>query len=295
MPHPAEYTPRVSLLALALKLPVIWIIGGTLLGWGRLPALWRWRLAVLASAAGVAFLILGMNSEGFRQAPTMAVVLLGTPYVTGQVSASASLPYYLVTAVCLLLGSLGLAVGDELAAILRRRWLLTAVAVSFLVTALRFLLEKVAAPPSWVRAVGIVWLAPVVGAYFVLSARDEAKGLVQVARALVAYALIVRSGVAALIIAATSLRLGSHYDVSPLVRVRLPFSEEIREFVPGSVDQILSLGVFPQLLIWPVYTIVSGLLAAWVVWLLVQGRQPPVPQARAPLQVTPSPGGSHAV
>lgn len=269
MPHPPEYTPRVSLLALASTFVVTSVIGAALLGWGGLPAAWRWRLAVLASASGVVFLVLGMRTEGLRQAPTLAVVLLGTPYVTGQVSASASLPYYLATAVCLLLGSLGLGFGDELADLLRRRWLLAAVGLSLLVTVLRFLLEKMAAPPAWSRAAGIVWLAPVVGAYFALSLNQRPKPLADVARALVLYALVVRGAVAMLIVAATMLRAGSHYDVSPLVRVRLPFLGPL-SLEAGSFAQILVLGILPQLLVWPVYTVVAGLAGAAVVRLLAR-------------------------
>jgi hypothetical protein len=138
----------VWLLARCLKLLVIWLIGAGMLGWARLPAAWRSRLALLASATGIVCLVLGMNSEGSRQSPTMAVVLMGTPYVTGQVSASASLYYYLLTVVCLLLGSLGLILGDPLASWLRRRWFLAAVAVSLLVTAVRFLLEKAPTRPG---------------------------------------------------------------------------------------------------------------------------------------------------
>jgi hypothetical protein len=279
----------VWLVAESLKLVVIWLIGGAMLGWARLSGPWRSRLAVLASAAGVLFLVLGMNSEGLRQAPTMAVVLVGTPYVVGHVSASASLPYYLLTAVCLLVGSLGLALGDELASFLRRRFLFTAVAVSLLVTALRFLLEKAAAPTSWTHAVGIVWLAPLAGAFFALGVHEEGKGLGRAVRALVAYAFIVRGAVTLLIVAATFLRLGSHYDVSPLVSVRNPFSGALRAFEPGSLAQVFTLGVVPQLVVWPVYTVASGWLGAWLTWVLLQGRRPPVAQTRAPLPMTPSP------
>jgi hypothetical protein len=290
MPHPPEYTPRVSLLAQALTLVVIWIIGAALLGWGRLPAAWRWRFAVLASASGVAFLVLGMSTEGLRQAPTLAVVLLGTPYVTGQVSASASLPYYLATAVCLLLGSLGLGFGDELADLLRRRWLLAAIVLSLLVTVLRFLLEKVAAPPAWSRAMGIVWLAPVVGAYFALSLKDRRRPVADVARALTIYAFVVRAAVAVLVVAATTLRAGSHYDVSPLVRVRLPLLGPL-ELEAGSLGQVLILGVVPQLVVWPVYTIVAGLLGASVVRPLLR-RRTLVP---APVPMPASADGSGAL
>ena len=50
--------------------------------------------------------------------------------MTGHASASASLRYYVVTAVCLLLGTAGLAVPDETAGRLRRHWVGTAIALS---------------------------------------------------------------------------------------------------------------------------------------------------------------------
>jgi hypothetical protein len=274
MPYPPEYTPRVSLLARSLQMLVIWLIGPAMLAWAYLHATWRSRLALLASAGGILFLVLAMNSEGLREAPTMAVVLVGAPYVTGHVSASASLPYYLLTAVCLLMGTLGLGLGDEMAAFLRRRFFLSALCVSLLVTVLRFLLEKSAAPPPWTRAVGIFWLAPLVGACFTLSLREEGKGLRGVVRPLVAYAYAVRGCVALLMALATRGRLGSHYDLSPLVHLRAPFSGAPVELAAGSLEQILLLGVLPQLVVWPVYTIVAGWAGAWLASRLAQVSRP---------------------
>jgi hypothetical protein len=204
------------------------------------------------------------------------VVLMGTPYVTGHVSASASLPYYLLTAVCLLMGTLGLGLGDERAAFLRRRYLLTALVISALVTAVRLLLEKSAAPPSWTQAVGIFWLAPLVGAFFTRSLHDEGKGMRDVVRALLAYAFVVRGAVLLLVAVATHWRLGSHYDVSPLVQVRLPVWGALLDLAPGSLKQFLILGVVPQLLVWPMYTVVSGWLGAWLTARPLQGRRPPL-------------------
>jgi hypothetical protein len=265
-----------------------------MLGWAQLPAVWRSRLALLASGGGLLFLVLAINSEGLRQAPTMAVVLLGTPYVTGHVSASASLPYYLLTAVCLLMGTLGLGLGDEMAAFLRRRFFLAALLISALVTALRFLLEKSAAPLSWTQGVGLFWLTPLVGAYFTLSLRDAGKGMRDVMRALTAYAFAVRGAVTLLVAVATRWRLGSHYDVSRLVRVRVPLSGILLELEPGSVKQFLVLGVVPQLLVWPVYTIVAGWLGAWLTWRLLQGGRPPLALEPAPLPMAPSPDARRA-
>jgi hypothetical protein len=88
---------------------------------------------------------------------------------------------------------------------------------------------------------------------------------------------------------ATTWRLGSHYDLSPLVRVWDPFAGGVREFEPGSPAQFLGLGLLPQLVAWTSYTIVSGMLGASLAWLLVRGKRPPLPQARGVLSVS---GGS---
>lgn len=254
-------------LALALTVAGLWLVASAMLWWGRLPGPWRRLLAILTSAAGLGFLVLAMRTEGLRESPTMAVFLLGTPYVTGQASASASLPYYLATSVCLLLGTLGLAVRDETARDLARRWLETAIVLSLLITAVRFGLEKVAAPPVWTRAVGVTWLAPVVGAFFALNLRAEGKGLRPLVKALLLYGIAVRGAVAALMVVASTLSLGSHYDVSPLVLIRFAGSEY--EFASGSFRQILLLAILPQIVVWPVYTVVVGLLGAGLALLVV--------------------------
>jgi hypothetical protein len=262
-----------------------WALGSTLLWWPRLSGAWRRKLAVLSSAAGLLCLILAMNTEGFRESPTMAVFLVGAPYVTERASASASLPYYVLTATCLLLGVAGLGVGDELARGLSRRWLATAVGLSVGIIALRFLLEKIAAPWPLTQAVGITGLAPVVGAYFAVCLRSEAKGIRALLRALLVYAVSVRGALAALMIVATTLRLGSHYDISPMILVRNPFTGAVYTFEPGSLAQIVNVVLIPQLLVWPLYTLLTGLLAAWLVS-TVWG-SPRLPSVPSPVQVAP--------
>ena len=95
------------------------VAGLVFLFWGRLPFRWRRVLAVLTSAGGVFFLVLALNTEGLRESPSVGSFLIGTPYVSGTVSASASLPYYVVTGVLLALGFLGLAAGDEVVSLSR--------------------------------------------------------------------------------------------------------------------------------------------------------------------------------
>jgi hypothetical protein len=270
-----------ALITRALCMLGIWAIAATLLWWTRLPGTWRRALALLSSALGVVFLVAAVSSEGLRESQTTAVFLMGTPYVTEEASASASLPFYVLTGVCLLLGTTGLALADEDAAALGRRWLLLAIATSTAVTILRFMLEKAAAPWALTNAVGVTWMAPVVGAFFAWNLRQEGRPFRALLGALAVYAFAVRGTVAALMLAASTLRLGSHYDVSALTQVRNPLSGEYHTFAAGSLKQVLQLGVVPQLVAWPVYTILAGLLGAALLWVLRSSwRTPPVPHVR---------------
>jgi hypothetical protein len=260
-PVPPPLTRILSVLA-------VWAAAAVLLGWGHLPGPWRRGLAVLASALGLLCLILAVNTEGLRESPTMAAFLLGAPSVTQSASASASLPYYVLTGILLLLGTLGLAVPDETARRLARRRLATAIALSLGVTLLRFTLEKVAAPATWTYPAGIVWLGPAVGAYLALGLRDAGRGPGALLRDLAAYALAARGFVALLAVLATLLRAGTHYDVSPVTVVRLPFGHDLYQFAPGGLWQIVFIAVLPQLLFWPLFTLVTGLLGAGLVMLV---------------------------
>jgi hypothetical protein len=113
---------------------------------------------------------------------------------------------------------------------------------------------------TWTHPVGITWLAPVVGAVFLRSVREEGKGLRALLGALGLYALGSRAVVALLMVGASTLRLGSHYDLSRVTKVW--FWGAPRTFEPGSAEQILYLGVIPQLTFWVGYTVMAGLVGA---------------------------------
>jgi hypothetical protein len=134
------------------------------------------------------------------------------------------------------------------------------VAVAWLITAVRFLLEKSAAPEPLVQAMGVTWFAPVAGAYFATGLGPGRPGLKPLARALLAYAFLVRGLVAAVGIVATRLGLGTHYDVSALTSVPLALTGAVYTFAPGGWDQILWLTLLPQLVVWPAFTVVAGIL-----------------------------------
>jgi hypothetical protein len=275
-------------LSYALAALVVWLLCAAILWWGRLPSDWRRGAALLASAGGVLALLKAVNSEGVREASTLGF-LIATPYVTEQASASASLPYYLLTGMGLALGTLGLALRDELVARLARHWFAAAVALSLLITALRFTLEKAAAPRVWTWAVGVTWLAPLVGAFFAVNLRGAAHRFRALGAWLAAYALIVRGVVALLMLAATKNGLGSHYDMSSLVRVQHPLSGRVYEFVPGSLEQLFALVLVPQLLVWPAYTVLAGLLGGGVAWVILEsGGTANAQPLRVPAQQTAS-------
>ena len=258
--------------------------------WPRLSAPRRRAISLATSVAGIAFLAAGLQAEGLRESPTFARVVVFAPYVTGTASASASLYYYVMTAVCLLLGFAGLVAGDTLARFFARRFVLSAVAVALLVTVLRILLEKSAAPALLVQAVGITWMAPVAGAYIAVCLRSRERSPGALLRALALYAYSARGAVALVGVAATVLQLGTHYDVSPLTTVRTAFGEH--SFVAGSPRQILWLILLPQLLVWPLYTIAAGLLGAGLAGLVMAPRRPMTTAVAAKDQLRPNGGPS---
>jgi len=251
---------------LALTIALSWALAGLMHFWPRFPARWRRILSIAMSAAGLAFLLAGTAAEGLRETETTSLVVLGPAYLTGTASASASLHYYVLTAVCLLLGFAGLVFGGALARWLRRHWLISAVAVAWLVTAIRFLLEKSAAPHLLTQAVGVTWMAPVAGAFYAVVLREQGARLRDLVRPLVAYAFLVRGFVALVAVLATRLELGTHYDLSPLVEFTLRLTGTQHVFAAGSWWQILWLSLVPQLLVWPVYTVAAGLLGGALAW-----------------------------
>jgi hypothetical protein len=269
-------SPALSYAPAAL---VVWLLAAAVLWWGRLPGSWRRVVALLASAGGLVSLVVAVGSEGVREASTLGF-LIATPYVTEQAAASASLPYYLLTGIGLALGTLGLALRDEVAARMTRHWFASALALSLVVTALRFTLEKAAAPRAWAWAMGVTWLAPLVGAFFAVNLKG--RGFRALAGALLAYGLVVRGSVAALMLVATKHGLGSHYDVSSLVRVRHPLTGRLHEFVPGSLDQLLAIVIVPQLVFWPIFTLVAGLVGAGIARLLIRPAATPPARLSAP-------------
>ena len=106
----------------------------------------------------------------------------------------------------------------------------------------------------------------VAGAFFAVSLREEGGRLRDLVRPLVGYAFLVRGFVALVNVFATRLTLGTHYDLSPIVRVPLALTGTEHVFASGSWGQILWLSLVPQLVVWPIYTVAAGLVGGALAW-----------------------------
>jgi hypothetical protein len=252
------------LATLPLSIVLAWALAVLMHWWPRLPALWRRRVSIATSAAGIAFLVAAVQAEGLRESALTSTVVVGPAVLTATASASASLYYYVLTAFCLLLGFAGLALGEILSRWLAPRPLVSSVAVAWLVTVVRFLLEKSAAPEPLVQAMGVTWLAPVAGAYLATAPARGWPGFGRLARVLVAYSFLVRGFVAIVGVLATRLGLGTHYDVSALASVPVALTGSVYAFAPGGWVQVFWLVLVPQLVVWPVFTVATGLLGGAV-------------------------------
>lgn len=252
-----------GVLPLPQELPWVftgWAIAWLALEWPRMrPETRRW-LALSCSAAGLVCLILALGAEGEAQADSRSVFLYGASYVTEHASAAASVTLYTLCAFWLLVGTTALGLPERWLRVLRQRPVLVAFLWSLAVTALRFALEKAAAPPPIARAAGVTWLPPIVGLHLWL--RRPGPGIAPLAARLYLYGLSTRAVVAAVVAAATLLGLGTHYDLSALTRVTDPVSGTELRFESGSAAQVLRLGIAPQLVFWPLYTVLAGLLGA---------------------------------
>jgi len=256
-------------VTLALTIALSWALGGLMHFWPRLPPLWRWVVSIATSAGGVTFLVAALAAEGSREGETRALVVLGPSFLTETSSASESLHYYVLTAVCLLLGFMGLVLGDPLSQWLRRRWVRSAVSVAWLVTTIRFLLEKSAAPTILTEGVGITWMAPVAGVLFAVCLRSEGRPLRDVLRPVIRYGYAVRAFVAFVGVMATRWHLGSHYDVSAVTSVTPGLTGAEYTFVSGSWSQVAWLTLLPQLVVLPLFTMATTLAGCLLAWRLV--------------------------
>ena len=109
---------------------------------------------------------------------------------------------------------------------------------------------------------------------------------------LLRYAFLVRGFVALVGVVATRLAAGTHYDVSPLTEVAVAFAAGTWVFAPGSWEQLFWLTLLPQLVIWPAFTVLSGITAGAAALWLAPESDPASTRGEAPADAPGSDVGS---
>jgi len=77
--------------------------------------------------------------------------------------------------------------------------------------------------------------------------------------------------------------------VSNLVYIKNPMTGHWHEFAAGSFEQLFFLTLLPQLVFWPIYTVVTGMIGAVLALRLVpRGIGPRVPVVGAGVGMAPA-------
>ena len=214
---------------------------------------------------GSRFLVAALRAEGLRESALTSTVVVGPAVLTATASASASLYYYVLTAFCLLLGFAGLALGETLS-----RWLAPRPAAEL--RRGRVAGDRRALPAREER--GSRAPRPGDGGDLARSRRRRVPGHCPGAR--MAGARSPRCACSSRTpsscaaswrssgVLATRLGLGTHYDVSALTSVPVALTGSVYAFTPGGWGQVFWLLLVPQLVVWPVFTVATGLLGGAV-------------------------------
>jgi hypothetical protein len=131
------------------------------------------------------------------------------------------------------------------------RGLTYVVAIALLMTALRFAVDVAAASEPVAHAFGILWMAPALGANSTLLQPGESR------RAwIVKAAYLSRLPAILATVLATHFRLGTHYSLASIERIELPFVDARFLCSPLDGTQWLLAIAIPQLVLWPLLTII---------------------------------------
>ena len=130
------------------------------------------------------------------------------------------------------------------------------------VTLLRFTLEKFSAPESLAEAVGIGWLTFPFAVYFAWRALRWRELFVNLAL----FILAARVPVVLLMVFASYLHWGTHYDVSGLTHLDTQWGR--LNYQPNSFRQHLHIIYLAQLVIMPLYNLAIGMITGAAVFFL---------------------------
>jgi hypothetical protein len=130
------------------------------------------------------------------------------------------------------------------------------------VTLLRFTLEKFSAPESLAEAVGIGWLTFPFAVYFAWKALRWRELFVNLAL----FILAARVPVVLLMVFASYLHWGTHYDISGLTHLDTQWGR--LNYQPNSLRQHLHIIYLAQLVIMPIYNLAIGMITGAAVFFL---------------------------
>ena len=130
------------------------------------------------------------------------------------------------------------------------------------VTLLRFTLEKFSAPESLAEAVGIGWLTFPFAVYFAWKALRWRELFVNLAL----FILAARVPVVLLMVFASYLHWGTHYDISGLTHLDTQWGR--LNYQPNSLRQHLHIIYLAQLVIMPLYNLAIGMITGAAVFFL---------------------------
>ena len=130
------------------------------------------------------------------------------------------------------------------------------------VTLLRFTLEKFSAPDALAEAVGIGWLTFPFAVYFAWKALRWRELFVNLAL----FILAARVPVVLLMVFASYLHWGTHYDISGLTHLDTQWGR--LNYQPNSLRQHLHIIYLAQLVIMPLYNLAIGMITGAAVFFL---------------------------
>jgi hypothetical protein len=134
--------------------------------------------------------------------------------------------------------------------------------IALAVTLLRFMLEEFAVSQSLAEVAGIGWLTVPFAIYFALRANRWRELFVNLAL----FVWSARLPVVILMVLASYLRWGTHYDISSLTHLDTQWGR--LKYQPNSFRQHLHIIYLAQLVIMPLYSMATGMLAGAGIFVL---------------------------
>lgn len=249
---------------------LIFIVALVIFYWRSIPYNWRTAVSALVGVSGLAMIIYGFTRKGLSVVSVEAI-FFAQPYEASREIHSQYLSFLVFGA-----GLLLFAVAGYYSGLLKRfQWtehiLFVPLTLSFVFVVWRLLLEKTAAPNSLSSMIGVVWLPPAIGVFLAFELAGKKHRVKELIKALAVYAWAVRIPVAALMVALSFLKFGSHLDLSAITSINSPFGK--LTYSPNTFRHHLNLIYIPQLLFWPLYTIVVGWFCGGLVFAFTPRRR----------------------